>query len=87
MVITSLNPHSPVKYASLLDVQCLYSLEEATPNVLKYVLTAYIVCTNNFSLDSHLYIITWEKYGQQQNQEAEVLMKDLGQKIHVQKLI
>lgn len=39
------------------------------------VLITYTVYINNLSLHSHMYIITCEKYGQHQNQEAEVLMK------------
>lgn len=45
MYIISYNPQSPVKCVSLLGMQCLYFLEEATSKVLKYVLVTYIVYT------------------------------------------
>lgn len=77
MCIISLDPTAlwPIHhYPMMLLVVAIP--KEATSNVLKYVLTAYTVYTNNLSLRSHLYIITWAKYGQHQKQEAGVLMKD-----------
>lgn len=88
MCIISCNPHSPVKYVSLLDVQCLSSLEEATVNVLKYMLITYIVYTNNFSLwIVTVYHYLWKIWPTQKPGGRSVDERGLEQKIHMQNLM
>lgn len=67
-----------MKNVSFLEVQCFNSLQEATTNMCQ----SLTLFTQIISIFTDTYIITCEKRGQQQDQEASVDGPEIGQNIY-----